>query len=141
LPNWHFGLPLDPKALRLRLARDMFQDVIGCQNGAHLPWCAPFKFRNETRIFPLEGPFAQFVMMATVPSRDSRGCRKSVIRIFLDFESALVASASDSISAVVDLGVFPFHGVAFQPPVRDDPNDNGIEIRLLYVDARGEGVF
>src|ERR1035437_5053122 len=81
----------------------------------------------------------QPLSMATTP-RDPGGCRKSVIRISLDFESALVTSAGDSLIAG-ELRVFPFHRVAFQPPVRDDADDHGLEACLLHMDERAEGVF
>jgi len=74
-------------------------------------------------------------------SRGSRGCPKSVIRITLDFESARVGSGSDSVMLERELRVFPFHGVAFQPPVCDDTDDHGLEACWLYMDERGEGVF
>ena len=71
----------------------------------------------------------------------SRGCRKSVLGISLDFESALISSGADSVRCERDLRVLPLHSVAFPPPVRDDADDHGLEVYLLDMDERGEGVF
>ena len=77
--------------------------------------------------------------MAATP-QGSRDYRRSVIRISLDFESALVTSASDSLIAG-ELREFTFHRVAFQPPVRDDAGDHSLKACLHYMVERGEGVF
>ena len=45
----------------------------------------------------------------------------------------------------LDLRVFPFHSVAFQPSLSDDADEHGLgadgETGLLYVEERGEEVF
>ena len=60
---------------------------------------------------------------------------------FPDYECAIETKPGDSLIAGVPC-VFPYHNVAFQPPVRDEADDHSAVIGCLHcAEVNREGVF